>query len=206
MNIRIIGEDNFVIKYFKNNRFILIILMITFAVGIFAGVIYYKNATSTEELSNYVEKFMDKINVEETKIYNVSKESLLKNTSIILIFWLLGASVIGIPILLFYVLYKGFSISFTISTIISTFGFVKGNVISIVMLFFQNVISTAVIFVAMSSAVKLAINILRRKKDMKIELLRHTIMCLLCMVGMVLASIVEAIANCKMLGMVLDRI
>ncbi len=206
MNIRIIGEDNFVIKYFKNNRFILIILMITFAVGIFAGVIYYKNATSTEELSNYVEKFMDKINVEETKIYNVLKESLLKNTSIILIFWLLGASVIGIPILLFYVLYKGFSISFTISTIISTFGFVKGNVISIVMLFFQNVISTAVIFVAMSSAVKLAINILRRKKDMKIELLRHTIMCLLCMVGMVLASIVEAIANCKMLGMVLDRI
>lgn len=206
MNIRIIGEDNFAIKYFKNNRFILIILMITFAVGIFAGVIYYKNATSTEELSNYVEKFMDKINVEETKIYNVLKESLLKNTSIILIFWLLGASVIGIPILLFYVLYKGFSISFTISTIISTFGFVKGNVISIVMLFFQNVISTAVIFVAMSSAVKLAINILRRKKDMKIELLRHTIMCLLCMVGMVLASIVEAIANCKMLGMVLDRI
>lgn len=206
MNIRIIGEDNFVIKYFKNNRFILIILMITFAVGIFAGVIYYKNATSTEELSNYVEKFMDKINVEETKIYNVLKESLLKNTSIILIFWLLGASVIGIPILLFYVLYKGFSISFTISTIISTFGFVKGNIISIVMLFFQNVISTAVIFVAMSSAVKLAINILRRKKDMKIELLRHTIMCLLCMVGMVLASIVEAIANCKMLGMVLDRI
>ena len=206
MNIRIIGEDNFVIKYFKNNRFILIILMITFAVGIFAGVIYYKNATSTEELSNYVEKFMDKINVEETKIYNVLKESLLKNTSIILIFWLLGASVIGIPILLFYVLYKGFSISFTISTIISTFGFVKGNVISIVMLFFQNVISTAVIFVAMSSAVKLAINILRRKNDMKIELLRHTIMCLLCMVGMVLASIVEAIANCKMLGMVLDRI
>ena len=206
MNIRIIGEDNFVIKYFKNNRFILIILMITFAVGIFAGVIYYKNATSTEELSNYVEKFMDKNNVEETKIYNVLKESLLKNTSIILIFWLLGASVIGIPILLFYVLYKGFSISFTISTIISTFGFVKGNVISIVMLFFQNVISTAVIFVAMSSAVKLAINILRRKKDMKIELLRHTIMCLLCMVGMVLASIVEAIANCKMLGMVLDRI
>lgn len=206
MNIRIIGEDNFVIKYFKNNRFILIILVITFAVGIFAGVIYYKNATSTEELSNYVEKFMDKINVEETKIYNVLKESLLKNTSIILIFWLLGASVIGIPILLFYVLYKGFSISFTISTIISTFGFVKGNVISIVMLFFQNVISTAVIFVAMSSAVKLAINILRRKKDMKIELLRHTIMCLLCMVGMVLASIVEAIANCKMLGMVLDRI
>lgn len=206
MNIRIIGEDNFVIKYFKNNRFILIILVITFAVGIFAGVIYYKNATSTEELSNYVEKFMDKINVEETKIYNVLKESLLKNTSIILIFWLLGASVIGIPILLFYVLYKGFSISFTISTIISTFGFVKGNVISIVMLFFQNVISTAVIFVAMSSALKLAINILRRKKDMKIELLRHTIMCLLCMVGMVLASIVEAIANCKMLGMVLDRI
>ena len=206
MNIRIIGEDNFAIKYFKNNRFILLILMITFAVGIFAGVIYYKNATSTEELSNYVEKFMDKINVEETKIYNVLKESLLKNTSIILIFWLLGASVIGIPILLFYVLYKGFSISFTISTIISTFGFVKGNVISIVMLFFQNVISTAVIFVAMSSAVKLAINILRRKKDMKIELLRHTIMCLLCMVGMVLASIVEAIANCKMLGMVLDRI
>ena len=206
MNIRIIGEDNFVIKYFKNNRFILIILVITFAVGIFAGVIYYKNATATEELSNYVEKFMDKINVEETKIYNVLKESSLKNTSIILIFWLLGASVIGIPILLFYVLYKGFSISFTISTIISTFGFVKGNVISIVMLFFQNVISTAVIFVAMSSAVKLAINILRRKKDMKIELLRHTIMCLLCMVGMVLASIVEAIANCKMLGMVLDRI
>ena len=39
MNIRIIGEDNFVIKYFKNNRFILIILMITFAVGIFAGQI-----------------------------------------------------------------------------------------------------------------------------------------------------------------------
>lgn len=206
MNIRIIGEDNFAIKYFKNNRLIIIILMLTFIVGIFAGVIYYKNATSTEELSNYVEKLMDKINMEKANACNVFKDSLLKNTCVILAFWLLGASVIGIPILLFYVLYRGFSISFTISTIISTFGFLKGNIISIMMLLFQNIIATTTIFIAMSSSVKLAINILKKKKDVKIELLRHTIMCILCMLAMIVASITETVANCKMLGIVLDKI
>ncbi len=207
MKIRIISENNFILKYCRNNRVSFMFLMILFILGICLGGIYYRNTISTDELSKYVENLFEEFNEKsETKTYNTLKENLINNVSIMLLFWILGASIVGVPILLFYIIYKGFSLSFTLSTIISTFGFLKGNLTNFLMLFFSNFILINVIFVATTSAIRLVINILQKKKEMKIELLRHTIMCMLCICGMLLASAIETFTKCKIMTFFLDKI
>lgn len=207
MKIRIVGENNFILKYCINNRIVFIFLMIIFALGICLGSVYYRDTTSTDELSKYIENLFEKFNEKtEAKTYNMLKESLINNIGIMLLFWILGASIVGVPILLFYIAYKGFTVSFTLSTIISTFGFLKGNLINFMMLFLSNFILINVFFVATASAIRLVINILQKKKEMKIELLRHTIMCMMCICGMLLTSAIEAFTNCKIMSFFLDRI
>lgn len=207
MKIRIVGENNFILKYCRNNRIVFIFLMIIFALGICLGSVYYRDTTSTDELSKYIENLFEKFNEKtEAKTYNMLKESLINNIGIMLLFWILGASIVGVPILLFYIAYKGFTVSFTLSTIISTFGFLKGNLINFMMLFLSNFILINVFFVATASAIRLVINILQKKKEMKIELLRHTIMCMMCICGMLLTSAIEAFTNCKIMSFFLDRI
>ena len=207
MRIKVISENHLLLKHVRGNVITYMVLLAIFIIGIVCGTLYYKSASNNEELLIYVEELIQKVDIEESiNFYEALLNSMLKNFGIIILFWILGASVIGIPILMCFVAYKGFSIAFTISTIISTFGIIKGNIVSFTMLFFQNVISILMLFVALASAVKLATNLLKNKKDLKIELLRHTIMCMLCMLGLLTASLVEVIFNYKVLRAILQLV
>ncbi len=204
MNIRIIGKEDFISKYVKNNGILYIVLMIIFLLGIIIGTLYYKQVVTNEELSSYLEENFSKLQEEPNEdVLGILKDTMTKNIWIAVIFWLLGASVIGIPILLFYISYKGFTLGFTIATVLATYGVTKGNLINFVMLFFQNIVFIPMMMVAMVSAIRFAINLLKRKKDIKIEILRHTIVCVFCAIGLLISAGIEIFFNSYMLKFVL---
>ncbi|MBQ9267397.1 MAG: stage II sporulation protein M [Clostridia bacterium] len=207
MNIRIIGKEDAFSKHLKSQGFVYIVLLAVFLIGILGGTIYYKNVTDEQSMATYIENTFSKLAENaDLDTYEILKESILKNVGISALFLILGASVIGIPLLLVYIGYRGFTLGFTISSLIEAFGFVKGNTISFVMLFFQNSLMLVAMLVAMVSAIKLAVNLLAKHKDMKIELLRHTIVCAFCMVIFLGASILEAVFNGPVLGIVLAKL
>lgn len=204
MNIRIIGKEDLLSKHLKSNSMIYIFLLIIFLIGIVTGSIYYKHSVSEEELSSYLqENFLKWDETSDHNTYEMLKETMIKNIGVAILFWLLGASVIGLPILLFYMIYKGFTLGFTLSTILATFGLAKGNLINFIMLFFQNVIFVPIMMIAMVSAIRVAINLLKRQKDIKMELLRHTLVCVFCAIGFFIAAGVEIFFNSQILQMIL---
>lgn len=204
MNIRIIGKEDAFSKNVKSNSITYIIILAVFFIGIFLGTLYYKNEVNSDETSKYLQKTIDEM--QKTENYDIMQKSLIKNIGIAILFWILGASIIGIPISLFYIAYKGFTLGFTISSFIATFGIIKGNIVAFLILFFQNTFMLLAMTIAMASSIKLAMNLIRRKKDIKYELMRHTIMCILSLGFFILSSIVETLLNGQFLGIILEKI
>ena len=205
MKVRIIGNGNAVKKYIRENIVLCIISLMTFAVGVIVGTIYFNN-TENSDISEYIEKSVYQLKendgINSNEILNTS---LIKNILIGFAFWILGASIVGIPALIIYIWYRGFTIGFTISTFIKTFGFLNGNILSLIMLFFHNAIILCTMIISLISASKLAYNLLVRKKEMKYELIRHTVICAFCMVLFVISSVVEILLNGPILTFYLNN-
>lgn len=206
MNIRIIGNENSVYSYIKNDAIIYAIIMLLFVIGVFSGSLYFKmkNDESKSDTTSYIEESLSRINEVDSK--DKFNKSLLKNIGIALMFWVLGASVIAIPLLYAYIVYKGFALGYTISSLLLTFGLIKGNIISFTSLFLHNIFSFSAILIAMTSSIKMLINLVLKKKDIKIELVRHTIICLFSLIFLVLSSICEIMTKGPLLDTIIGNI
>ena len=100
---------------------------------------------------------------------------------------------IGIPIVYTIITWKGFSFSYSISSIISCLGIRNGIIFSLSGLFIQNIISIPVILALGVSGNKLYKKIIqdKRKENIKIELIKHTIFCLLMLVLLIISALIE---------------
>lgn len=206
MNVRIIGNENSVYRFIKNDAIIYAIIMTLFIIGVFSGSFYFrmKNDESKNDTSNYIEESLSRIKEVDSK--EKLNKSLLKNIGIALLFWVLGASVIAIPLLFAYIVYKGFALGYTISSLLLTYGLIKGNIVSFTSLFLHNLFSFFAILIAMTSSIKLLMNLVLKKKDIKIELVRHTLICLFSLVFLVFSSICEIMTKGPLLDTILENI
>lgn len=117
-------------KDLKNKNNILLVISVIFILGLIFGSIYItilktnEKTTILNEVSNY---FLsnNKLNFED-KI-SIFKTGLLSNLLYTISMWLLGLSVIGIPIIFIMIFFKSFTLGFSVSSIFAKYGF-KGIV------------------------------------------------------------------------------
>lgn len=106
-----------------------LILSIIFIIGVMAGVMLINNSNekSKSEISGYINSFVDSIKDDKYEIDKVklTKLSIIKNLKVVLIIWIAGTTIIGIPLIYIIIAYKGFCIGYTISAIIATLGIGK---------------------------------------------------------------------------------
>lgn len=113
--------------------------------------------------------------------------------------WLLGCTIIGNIFVYFAILYKGFSIGYTISAIISALGAKSGIIFVFASLLIQNIIFLPAIFILAESGIKLYIRITKNLINVKQELLRHTLIMLIVLILVVISSIVEVYLSTNLL-------
>ena len=106
-----------------------LIVIIIFIIGIIAGVIFINNTNETQstEIRNYINSFIESLKQD----YHIDKVQLIKNSisdNLILIvsMWFIGSTVIGIPIVMGIVIFRGFCIGYTTASIIGVLGVQKG--------------------------------------------------------------------------------
>ncbi len=106
----------------KKIYFMLLVLLI---VGICIGLALPKFLTREgyEILKTSISTFFNNVQNNQIDYASGLKNSLLGNISFMLGIWLLGISVIGLPVVLFLLFYKGFVFGFSISSILSVYGF-----------------------------------------------------------------------------------
>ncbi len=115
-----------------------------------------------------------------------------------------GTTVIGIPIVFGILIYRGFCLGYTISTFISTIGIAKGLAFVFSNMLLQTVIFIPAILAISVSGFKLYKSIVKdkRKENVKIEIIRHTIFSALMTILLCLSSVVEVFVSNNLLKII----
>lgn len=106
---------------------IYLVLLVLLVIGIFLGLLYplFLSNENIELLSTSITSFFNNVLNNQINYQEGLKNSLLTNFIFLISVWLLGISLIGFPIVLVLLMYKGFIFGFSISSIIKVYG-VKG--------------------------------------------------------------------------------
>lgn len=129
--------------YIARNKKNFIIIVILFCIGIGVGIFFVNNSSEVQknELNEYIGNLIFKIKDSNSiNNFNLLGLSIKENVFSILIIWFLGCTIIGGVFIYIAIIYKGFSIGYTISAIIAVLGIKQGVTVSVISLLLQNII------------------------------------------------------------------
>ena len=195
---------NTIIQYISNNLKEYILVSIIFIIGIFVGVMFINNSSDEQEtiITSYISEFIEKFKT----IENLDKSSLVvdsikSNIGLAIIIWLAGTTIIGIPLVWGLILFRGFCLGYTISAISFVIGTGKSVLFCMLGLTLQNLLFIPALLTMGVSSIKLYKDIIndRRKENIKIGIIRHTIISCLMMVVLLIASVLECEISVELL-------
>ncbi len=199
------------IEYIKkySKEYILVILI--FIIGLFAGVLFVNTSQGEFEeiISNYITEFIQKFKNIEKIDNQIIGTDLLKNNFILAIsLWIAGTTIIGMPVVLGIILYRGFCLGYTISAITITLGRKSGILFCLSGLFLQNVFFIPALLSIGVSSINLYKSIIkdRRKENIKLEIIRHTIISILMLVVLIISCLIENKVSVYLLQFVIRKL
>jgi len=187
---------NIILNHIKVNLKSYIIVLLMFVAGIFLGVLFFNN-TKDEQKNNVTSYINNYINqAKESKNINTSetlKNSVKENIILGVGLWFAGTTLIGIPIVFGIILFRGFCLGYTISVCTYTMGIGKGLAFILVCLLLQNILLIPAILALGVSGIKLYKSVMKdkRKENIKLEILRHTIFSGVMICVLILSAIVK---------------
>ena len=147
---------------FKKHKKLLVFVTILLTVGLITGSLFVTILSKSdkklvlETITNYFNQIkLDKIDF----LYSL-RTSLISNLIYILFIWLLGISILGIPIILFLIFIKSFILGFSVGSIICTYG-LKGILLSLSYVFPHHILNLIVISFIGLYALKVSLSLLQ---------------------------------------------
>lgn len=193
---------NILLDYIIRNKKNFIIIASLFCIGIAMGIFFVNNSNEHQiaEIKIYVDTLIT--NIKDAK--NIDKLNILclsikQNVLFILLIWFLGCTIIGGFLIYIAIIYKGFSIGYTISAMIAVLGMKNGTIVSLVALFMQNLIFLPAFFIIAENGIKLYKGIYKRCINLKEEVIRHTIIMLISIMLVIISSFIEVYLSTNLL-------
>jgi len=196
------GGKSVLYNYLLSNKKNFFIILSIFFIGMLIGIFVINNTNENQilEINSYINSIKE--NLQSSENVNLTEcllKSIKQNVTFVLLMWFLGCTIIGNVFVYFCILYKGFSLGYTISAIISSLGAKGGTIFVFSSLLIQNIIFIPAIFILAESGIKLYIRITKNLINIKQELLRHTLIMLIALVLVVISSIVEVYVSTNLL-------
>lgn len=191
-------------EHITRNIKIYFILIIIFLLGLIIGIIAVNNSSQEQEteITNYINAFITELkNGSKLDYFKLLKSSFGNNLFLVIILWFMSTAVIGIPIVYVMVGYKGFCMGYTISSVVMTLGTSKGIVFVLSSMLIQNIILIPCMLAVVVSGINLYKSIIkdRRKENIKLEIIRHTVFCVIILVIMAIGSLIETYISSNLL-------
>ena len=197
-------------QYFIVSKKMYLFLFILFIIAIIAGSVFsitlneVDNDLVTTYLNNYLNLVKEKNIVFKENFLNF----ILSNSITNLIIWLLGFSVIGIPIIIFLFFYKCFIIGFAISSIILRYK-AKGILLGLLYVFPHHIISILLLMLLSIYALSVSINIIKailKRKEISFKEItnRYIVILLITFISTLLLGIYESYILPKILFMIIS--
>ena len=194
----------------KNKRKYILLLLI-FIIGIVLGVFFINNSDENQkkEINEYIMNFVTTLK-ENNSIdkKELVKASLKGNIVMGIALWFIGSTVIGLPLIYFFVLYKGLCIGYTMSSAILTLSTGKGILFCISSILLHNIIMIPAILMIAASGTNLCQAIIknRTKENIKLEIIKHSIISFIGIIFFMLSSLVEVYISTNFLMIVVKYI
>lgn len=184
------------VEFVKNNIKEYFIITLIFLISVFLGVMFINNTTYEQkmEISSYVNTYMEAFK-QTTSDNNLEllQNNLRDNIILAITMWFVGSTVVGVPIIFGIIAFRGFCLGYTISAITIVLGVSKGIGFTAISIIMQNILFIPAIISLGVSSLKTYKSILndKRRENIKIELIRHTVFCGLIALMLLLSAVVE---------------
>ena len=198
------GVKSVIYNHIVDNIKAYVIIILIFIIGIVAGVIYVNNSSNEQkmEITTYITNFVSSLKdtgntIDKTALLT---DTIKSNVILAILLWFMGCTVVGVPIVYAIIAYRGFALSYTISSLMATLGG-KGILFSISTLLVHNIIFIPAIFALAVSGIRLYKSIMKdkRKENIKLEICRHSIFSLFFGLLLVGAAFIEVYVSTGML-------
>ncbi len=160
-----------------------VVVCFIFLIGFLIGTICFERVIVNEEVRDEIVSYDYFYEDEEINKREVGINLLYEIGVLILTLWVIGISVVGAPFLVFFCMYKGLSLAVILSGVLLKYGIKTGYGLLIKNLFLPYVFKEFVIIFLTVSSIKVTYGILCEKKDIKGEVIRHSVNCV---VGLIL--------------------
>lgn len=177
-----------------NNTKSYFIVIIIFTVGIFLGVMFINQTENKTEIEKYINTYVDETKALQNGDYlGELQKDIRNNITLVLLLWFAGTTIIGLPIVLGIIIFRGFCLGYTIASCVYVLGKMKGIIFIIITIFLQNIIFIPALMVLGVSSIKLYTSIVkdRRRENIKFSILKHSIISFIIMIILILSSIIK---------------
>ena len=181
----------------KTNKQIIIFLLGLSIIAVIAGAFYITILNKTDQtlIEKSIIGFFDSIKNNNFNYMFSFKNAILNNIGFILLIWLLGISVIGIPIIIFLFFSKVFTLGFSISSIIFNYK-LKGTLLSLFYVFPHHIINIYIYIVLIAYAISLSLKIIdsiikRKIIDFKLVMNKYLYVLLISFIVIIITTLLE---------------
>ena len=177
-----------------------IFIIVLFLMGVICGSIIVNSLSFTqkEDLLYYLTRFFGEV---ETGTVTASSamfaESVKHNIQYIGLIWILGISIIGIPLILILLFLKGMVVGFTVGFLVNAMSW-KGFQIALVAVLPQNIILVPIMIFITTLSLALSMQLISRvflkqvRQPIKPILLKYVLSFIVCILLIVGAGVIEA--------------
>ena len=188
----------------KDNLKSYLLVAMILLIGIVLGVLFVNNLQEeqSQEVQNYVDEFVTSLqngtNIDTGKLL---RSSIKNNLILAIVMWFAGSTVIGIPIVLGIVWYRGFCLGYTISALIAILGVGKGSLFFATAMLVQNLILIPCMLALAVSGIRLYKSIIKdkRKENIKGKIVKHTMFSVMMLIFLMIASFLETYLSSNLL-------
>ena len=165
------------------------IVVIIFTVGLFLGVLFVNKTENKSE--KYINSYIDETKqIQNANYFDELQKDIRSKITLTFFLWFAGTTIIGIPIVLGIILFRGFCLGYTIASCIFALGKVKGLIFVIITVFLQNAIFIPALMILGVSSIK---------ENIKVSILKHSIVSIMVMIVLIVSAIVKIEISYRMI-------
>ena len=180
---------------YNSNKKVLIFLFGLLVVGFIFGTVFITMINNSDKtlVKDYITKYIE--SVKNVNYFKCMINSLINNLGFILIIWLLGISVIGIPVILFICFGKAFTLGFSISSFILNYK-AKGCLYALIYLFPSQIVSlimyTILTLYSLTFSLRIISSVVNKKTlDFKYLSTKYIKVLVICIIVSILCSLYD---------------